>query len=39
MKLMIYGAQAIALGAYRIIRTLYKKQNIECSVVSNMGIM
>ena len=30
MNLVIYGAQAIALGAYRAIKTLYPKRVVNC---------
>ena len=35
MNLVIYGAQAIALGAYRAIKTLYPKRVVNCFLVSS----
>lgn len=37
MKLIIFGAQAIALGAYKAIQTLYPEYSIQCFLVSKMG--
>lgn len=37
MNLVIYGAQAIALGAYRAIKTLFPKRQINCFLVSSAG--
>lgn len=37
MKLIIYGAQAIALGTYRAIKELFTEQNIECFLVTEKG--
>ena len=38
MKLVIYGAQGYALGAYEAIKTLYPKREILCFLVTSMGI-
>jgi hypothetical protein len=35
MKIAIFGAQGIALGAYRAIRVLYPKRIVECFIVSD----
>lgn len=37
MNLVIYGAQAIALGAHRAIKTLYPKRTASCFLVSSAG--
>lgn len=34
MKIIIYGAQAIALGTYRSIKEVFPEQNIECFLVT-----
>ena len=36
MKLVIYGAQGYALGAYKAIQTLYPKREISCFLVTHM---
>lgn len=36
MKLVIYGAQGYALGAYEAIKTLYPKRGISCFLVTRM---
>ncbi|MCM1222682.1 MAG: DUF4422 domain-containing protein [Lachnospiraceae bacterium] len=36
MKLVIYGAQGYALGAYEALRTLYPKREISCFLVTQM---
>ena len=38
MKLVIFGAQGIALGACEAIRGLYPARRVECFVVSSRGI-
>ena len=38
MKLVIFGAQGIALGACEAIRELYPARRVECFVVSSRGI-
>ncbi len=35
MKLLIYGAQGIALGAYKALHRLYPKRPIECFLVTS----
>lgn len=37
MKLVIYGAQSIALGAYNAIKTIFPDMKIECFLVTAMG--
>lgn len=37
MKLVIYGAQAIALGAYEAIRHLYPERSVSCFLVTERG--
>lgn len=37
MRLAIYGAQGIALGAYKSIKTLFPTKEVECFVVTSMG--
>lgn len=37
MNLVIYGAQAIALGAYEAIQSLYPMQKIACFLVTEYG--
>lgn len=37
MKIAIFGAQGIALGACRAIRFLYPARPVECFIVSSMG--
>lgn len=36
MRLVIYGAQAIALGTYNAIKEVYPKKNIECFLVTSL---
>ena len=38
MKLVIYGAQGIALGAYEAMKSLYPSRQAECFLVSSRGI-
>ena len=38
MKLIIYGAQAIALGTYRALKTLFQDVEIPCFLVKERGI-
>ena len=37
MRLVIYGAQAIALGAYKAIKTVFPNKEVECFLVTTMG--
>ena len=37
MKLVIYGAQSLALGAYKAIRTTYPNKEVACFLVTTMG--
>ena len=34
---MIYGAQGVALGAYKAIKTVFPKKEVECFLVTAMG--
>ena len=36
MNLVIYGAQAIALGAYKAIKLLYPERSVGCFLVSSV---
>ena len=38
MRLVIYGAQGIALGAYNAIKLLYPEEKIDCFLVTERGI-
>lgn len=38
MNFVIYGAQGIALGTYRAIKTLYPKREINCFLVTEIGM-
>lgn len=38
MKLVIYGAQGIALGAYKSIKTVFPDKEILCFLVTEMGL-
>ncbi len=38
MRLVIFGAQGTALGAYRSIRHLYPVREVECFPVTRRGI-
>lgn len=38
MQFVIYGAQGIALGTYRAIKTLYPKREISCFLVTEIGM-
>lgn len=37
MRIVIYGAQGVALGAYHAIKVLFPDQKIECFLVTEMG--
>ena len=37
MRLVIYGAQGIALGAYKAIKTVFPEKEVECFLVTAMG--
>ena len=37
MDLIIFGAQAIALGAYQALKNLYPQREIRCFLVSQPG--
>lgn len=37
MKIIIYGAQGVALGAYNAIKTLHPEIKIECFLVTAIG--
>ena len=37
MKLAIYGAQGIALGAFRALREIFPEQEILCFIVTETG--
>ena len=37
MDLIIFGAQAIALGAYQALKNLYPQREIRCFLVSHLG--
>lgn len=37
MRLVIYGAQGVALGAYKAIKTVFPNREIECFLVTSMG--
>ncbi len=37
MRLVVYGAQGMALGAYRAVKELFPDQEILCFLVSEMG--
>lgn len=37
MKLVICGAQGVALGAYKAIKTLFSDREMECFLVTEMG--
>ena len=37
MRLVIYGAQGVALGAYKAIKTVFPDKEVECFVVTAMG--
>jgi len=38
MNIVIFGAQAIALGTYKAIGKLYPERKVQCFLVSKMGI-
>lgn len=37
MRLVIYGAQGVALGAYKAIKTVFPNKEVECFLVTSMG--
>lgn len=37
MDLVIFGAQGMALGAYKAIQCLYPQRNVSCFIVSGLG--
>lgn len=37
MRLVIYGAQGVALGAYKAIKTVFPEKEVECFLVTAMG--
>ena len=37
MRTLIYGAQGVAFGAYKAIKTLHPEIKIECFLVTEIG--
>lgn len=37
MRLVIYGAQGVALGAYKAIKTIFPDKEVECFLVTSLG--
>lgn len=37
MRLVIYGAQGVALGAYKAIKTVFPEKEVECFLVTSIG--